>query len=97
MMDKRYFMFQQLLKDSNAIAARLRRQSQLHDDHAGMRGDTSFDSVPRLCLLENIHARRAKGESFASIAAELNKQGFTGRYGGRWYASSVWTYLQRWS
>jgi hypothetical protein len=96
--DKYYFMLQQLVRDSDAIAGRLRRHySRHHSEHVHMKGDTSGDSVPKLFLLENINARRAKGESFASIAAELNKQGVTGGYGGRWYASSVWMYLQRWS
>lgn len=97
MMDNRYFMFQQLLRDSNAITGSIGRHSRRHDDRVRMKGGAAGAAGPMLCLLENINARRAKGESFASIAADLNKQGLTGRYGGRWYASSVWTYLQRWS
>lgn len=93
-MDKHYFLFQQLLKDSDAINARA-GHSPRQDDHRRMKRGGSAASLPALCLLERINARRARGESFASIAAELNKQGFTGRYGGRWYAGSVWAYLQR--
>ncbi|OWW18161.1 hypothetical protein AYR66_03115 [Noviherbaspirillum denitrificans] len=86
-------MFQQLLKDTESIARD--RHSRLHDRALRMKPAAPAATRQVLCLLESIHASRAKGESFAAIAAELNKQGLTGPYGGRWYASSVWHYLQR--
>jgi hypothetical protein len=52
-------------------------------------------TIPASGILERINDGRAKGESFYSIAAALNREGLSGRYGGRWYGSSVWAYLQR--
>lgn len=40
-------------------------------------------------------ARRSSGETYASIAADLNLRGIRGRNGGRWYPSSVWALLHR--
>jgi hypothetical protein len=93
-MDEQHFMFQQLLTDSNVINAGARHTSQADCQVRIKRGrlDTSFSAIS---LLEGIRARRAQGQSLYAIAADLNKQGFTGRCGGRWYASSVWMYLQR--
>ncbi|WP_440963996.1 recombinase family protein [Massilia sp. GER05] len=40
-------------------------------------------------------ARRASGETYAAIAADLNRRGIRGRYGARWYSASVWALLHR--
>ncbi|WP_147376887.1 recombinase family protein [Noviherbaspirillum saxi] len=87
-------MLQQLLNDSAARSAPDRHWRQ-NEDRAGMKRRENDTPVASAGLLESINAQRARGESFASIAAALNKQGFSGGYGGRWYASSVWAYLQR--
>lgn len=42
-----------------------------------------------------LSARRASGETYASIAADLNLRGIRARYGGRWYSASVWAFLHR--
>lgn len=93
-MDKPYFMLQQLLKDYKALNAR--GGDALHGgEKILVRRRNSGISFPALSLLNKISAEREKGQSYAAIAAALNKQGLTGRYGGRWYASSVSRYLQR--
>jgi len=88
-MDKGHFMLQQLLDDSG------HRRWRRSEARAAMPPNENMRPMPASGLLESIHARRSKGESFASIAAALNKQGCSGGYGGRWYASSVWAFLQR--
>ena len=40
-------------------------------------------------LVSEVIARRARGESFAAIAADLNRRGVRGRHGARFYTSSV--------
>jgi hypothetical protein len=87
-------MLQQLLTDSNVINAGARHVSQDNGQGRMKRNDLSRRFSAH-SLLEQISARRAEGESLYVIAAELNRQGFTGRHGGRWYASSVWIYLQQ--
>lgn len=47
----------------------------------------------RLAIRLDILRRRAQGKSFSAIARELNREGIKGRYGCRWYAASVRTYL----
>ena len=88
-MDKGRFMLEQLLNDSR------HRRWRRNEDRAAMPPDENMRPMPTSGLLESIHARRSRGESFASIAAALNKQGYSGGYGGRWYAGSVWAFLQR--
>lgn len=51
--------------------------------------------LPIDTLRRRIGAARAEGKSFSSIAALLNAQGHRGRYGGRWYASSVRRFFTR--
>ena len=93
-MDKGHFMLQQLLNDS-VVRSSPDRHWRRREGRDGMNRKEIAMSVPASGLLESINMRRSRGESFASIAAALNKQGFSGGYGGRWYASSVWAYLQR--
>lgn len=87
-------MLQQLLRDSvggHTIDSHCRPGRRRADAEDRLKTSPgSSDS-----LVQSIHALRAQGESFASIAAALNKQGCSGGYGGRWYASSVWAYLHR--
>lgn len=40
-------------------------------------------------LIPELASRRARGEPFASIAADLNRRGVRGHNGARFYASSV--------
>jgi predicted mannosyl-3-phosphoglycerate phosphatase (HAD superfamily) len=53
------------------------------------------ESAQRSSLLKCIAERRARGETFASIAAMLNERGLRGRNGARWYSASVREYLKR--
>ena len=46
-------------------------------------------------LLVELFKRRDSGESFAAIAADLNRRGVRGRYGARWYTASVRAFLHR--
>ena len=87
-------MLQQLLDNSIASSAPACRW-RIDEHRKGIYPGDVSTPVAISELLESINARRARGESFASIAAALNKQGVSGRYGGRWYAGSVWAYLQR--
>ena len=91
---KGHFMLQQLLRDSVAGSATERQWRYGGGSPDTKRGENAARSASK-ALLESINARRSRGESFASIAAVLNKQGISGAYGGRWYASSVSAYLQR--
>jgi len=88
------FMLEQLLHDSVACSA-VDHPWRNKDHRTGMKQRQIAVPAAAPGLLERINARRARGESFASIAAALNKEGFSGGYGGRWYAGSVWAYQQR--
>jgi hypothetical protein len=46
-------------------------------------------------LLSELIGRRTRGESYAAIAIDLNRRGLRGRYGARWYTSSVRALIQR--
>lgn len=46
-------------------------------------------------LLSELIVRRTRGESYAAIAIDLNRRGLRGRYGARWYTSSVRALIQR--
>jgi len=46
-------------------------------------------------LLSELVGRRTQGESYAAIALDLNRRGLRGRYGARWYTSSVRALIQR--
>lgn len=77
-----------MLKQLTAIAEESERQrSRAPDRRAMAEGD-----APDLLVLA---ARRASGETYAAIAADLNRRGIRGRYGARWYSASVWTLLHR--
>lgn len=78
------FMLEQLTALAEASAARPSR--------ARGRPATATSGEPDLLALA---ARRASGETYAAIAADLNRRGIRGRYGARWYSASVWTLLHR--
>lgn len=40
-------------------------------------------------ILSEIKRRRALGESYSALAADLNNRGLRGPHGARWYTSSV--------
>lgn len=88
------FMLEQLRRDSKLVAKRRYGWTSGDMDEGTMQLD-SERAVSSASLLERISERRARGESFSSIAAALNSEGVSGRYGGRWYASSVRVYMQR--
>jgi hypothetical protein len=46
-------------------------------------------------IAAEILSRRLRGDSFGSIARLLNRQGWKGRNGSRWYAASVRNYFVR--
>lgn len=93
-MVNRHFMLQQLLKSSASSHAHVRHR-RLVVDHTAVKQSVQVTALQVADLLEKMITRRARGESFASIAADLNKQGVCGGYGCRWYAGSVRAYMQR--
>lgn len=88
------FMLKQLIELSDALQIRQvsGKLPQVSSSHIGSEGkvDTTCSDIG----LE-LAARRAGGESYAAIAIDLNRRGLRGRYGGRWYTSSVRALLQR--
>lgn len=79
------FMLQQLSSFSMCQAPRRTTHAQKTRP-----SERDFASV-----LECIAERRARGETFASIAAHLNKLGLRGRNGSRLYPATVRAYLMR--
>lgn len=88
------FMLRQLTELAAAMRANrgpIRVQEALPP---GQPGDIDFIQVERRLLLE-LFTRRDSGESFAALAADLNRRGVRGRYGARWYTASVRAFLHR--
>ncbi|NEX64674.1 recombinase family protein [Noviherbaspirillum galbum] len=44
--------------------------------------------------MSDLKRRRALGESYSALAADLNQRGLRGPNGARWYTASVRTLLQ---
>jgi hypothetical protein len=84
------FMLQQLLVLSETVHAKPSRNKQ------GVGGHTKAvqQHFDELCF-SALSARRARGETYGAIAADLNRRGIRGRNGARWYGASVWTLLHR--
>lgn len=88
------FMLNQLLEFANA------RQTMQRRIQFDMVCDFIYDHREEPCkvdgqLLSKLMAQRARGESYGAIATDLNRRGVRGRYGARWYASSVRALLKR--
>jgi hypothetical protein len=54
-----------------------------------------LNAADKASIAAEISSRRARGDSYGSIARELNRKGLTGRNGGRWYTASVRAYVQK--
>lgn len=93
-MGKANFLLQQLLDNSRRMPSRVAQRMAMQQGSRPTIGDSVHPSR-NLDLLQSIHTWRDRGKSFGAIAALLNQQGLSGRYGARWYASSVRAYLQR--
>ena len=79
-----------LLKELTQLADALRASPQgSRDAAAPARSLVQIPDIPDLI------ARRAGGASYGALAADLNRRGIRGRYGARWYPSSVWVLLHR--
>jgi len=91
------FMLRQLtelamaMRPKRSIGAALRIQKAQSD---GLAVDIDFTQVEHRLLME-LNTRRNSGESFAALAADLNRRGVRGRYGARWYTASVRAFLRR--
>lgn len=83
-------MLQQLLVLSEAVQAKPSR----NEHGVGGHRTAVQQHYDELCF-SVLSARRAKGETYGAIAADLNRRGLRGRNGGRWYGGSVWTLLHR--
>lgn len=84
------FLFEQLSMMSETVRASLAESGQ----RTLLRERLRKETVERIIAVE-ISSRRLRGDSFGSIAQVLNDQGWKGRNGGRWYASSVRNYFFR--
>ena len=82
------FMLRQLQVLSEVMQAALLPDKQDGQGHTSA-GQQDADE---LCF-SALSARRARGESYGAIAADLNRRGIRGRYGARWYGASVWSLL----
>ena len=78
------FLFEQLLILSEAARTRSGefKQRNFRRKRLGKECDERI-------VAADIASRRLRGDSFGSIAQVLNKQGWKGRNGSRWYATSV--------
>jgi hypothetical protein len=85
------FMFQQL---SELAAAAKALQGRQRTGYPGKR-ESLPETIADELAISTLSARRASGETYAAIAADLNRRGLRGRNGARWYSSSVWVMLNR--
>jgi hypothetical protein len=91
------FMLRQLTELAMAMRPKRPIGGALHIQKAqpgGLAEDIDFTQV-ELWLLMELNTRRNSGESFAALAADLNRRGVRGRYGARWYTASVRAFLHR--
>lgn len=88
------FMLRQLTELAVAMRPKRGPRHVRRLQPAGRPDDIDFVQVERRLLLE-LFMRRDSGESFAALAADLNRRGVRGRYGARWYTASVRAFLHR--
>lgn len=96
-MSHRGHLFQQLLDTTAAIQAQGGHHrispARQRSPSAGQR---ERDEGPRRALLSGeILALRGSGMSYGEIAMDLNRRGIRSRNGGRWYNSSVRSFIVR--
>jgi hypothetical protein len=87
------FMLKQLMAIAEASGAQQSGAPE-HSSRASISGQSTMHGLDASDLLV-LAARRARGETYAAIAADLNRRGIRGGYGARWYSASVWTLLHR--
>lgn len=81
-----------MLRQLQELAEAMQGASAPEEPDGQGRAPARQRDADELCF-SALSARRARGESYGAIAADLNRRGIRGRYGARWYGASVWSLL----